>query len=363
MSREPGQPNSEEGGLPGPVVIRRQPYNTEAPVSALSALYTPVESFYIRSNFVLPLVDRDSWRLRIGGLDGRALELSLADLQALPPRTISATLECAGNNRTGFAPLPQGEPWGAGAVSTGKWGGVSLRHVLERAGFDDSELRGVTEILFEGADSGKAGDLLQTIPFARSLPVAKALEDDTLLAWELNDEPLTHEHGGPVRLVVPDWYGVASVKWLARIAALAQPFTGYFQADRYILDMPGRAEREPITSVLVKSLITSPAPGAVLLPGHHLVIGVAWSGAGAIAQVDVSIEGGGPWEQARLSSQRAPHMWQQWEYDWEVTRPGRHVLRARATDEQGNTQPDVATWNRLGYANNAIQLVVVEIQE
>jgi DMSO/TMAO reductase YedYZ molybdopterin-dependent catalytic subunit len=347
----------------GPVVVRVQPYNAEAPLSALSTLFTPTEEFYVRSNFALPEIEPESWRLRIAGLTGEASWLSLVELRVLPSRTAGVTLECAGNNRTSLAPLPQGEPWGAGAVSTGKWGGVSLREVMARVGLDSAALDGAVELLFEGADSGKVGERDESVTFARSLPLEKALRPDTLLAWELNGEPLTPDHGGPVRLVVPDWYGVASVKWLVGIKALSQPFDGYFQADRYIMDIPGRPEREPLRAVLVKSLITSPSPDAVLPPGRHTVRGVAWSGEGAITRVEVSIEGGGAWLPTHLNEQTEPHTWQQWEYAWEPTRLGRHVLRARATDAQGNTQPDVVVWNRLGYANNAIQPVIVEIRD
>lgn len=238
---------------------------------------------------------------------------------------------------------------------------MSLRTVLEQAGLAAS----VIELRFDGADRGKPDGVDEEMAFARALPLAKALDPDTLLAYELNGAPLPPEHGGPVRLVVPDWYGMASVKWLIRIVALEQPFDGYFQTTSYVLERRGAADprraKEPLQAMLVKSLITSPAAGdQVSLERQHL-LGVAWSGAGAIVKVEVSVEGEGEWQSAELLGEALPHTWRQWRWEWKPAHSGRHALRVRATDEQGNTQPDVPEWNRLGYANNAIQLVMVEV--
>ncbi|HYP40901.1 MAG TPA: sulfite oxidase [Chloroflexia bacterium] len=343
----------------GLVVVKHKPLNAEAPLGALREAVTPLQHFYLRSNFDVPLLDPDSWRLHIGGAVERPADLSLAELRSHSTHTITATMECAGNSRTGLAPLPTGEPWGSGAVSTAIWRGVSLRSVLERTGLRPTAV----EVVFTAADRGTMDGNSEVLPFARSLPIEKALHPDTILVYEMNGVPLPPGHGGPVRLFVPGWYGMASVKWLVRIEAVEQPFTGFFQAQRYILDLPGSITNEPLREMRVKSIITSPAPGALLARGLQTISGVAWSGGGPIKTVEVSVEGGGAWQQAQLVGDGTPYGWQRWQYEWVVTRPGRHVLRARATDEQGNVQPDVAAWNRLGYANNSIQPVIVQVQE
>ncbi|HYO49813.1 MAG TPA: sulfite oxidase [Chloroflexia bacterium] len=341
------------------VVVKHKPFNAEAPLSALREAVTPLKHFYLRSNFDVPSLDPDGWRLRVGGAVEHPVDLSLDELRSLPASTVTATMECAGNSRTGLAPLPKGEPWGSGAVSTAVWRGVSLRSVLERAGVHSI----VVEVVFTAADRGTMDGNSEVLPFARSLPIGKALHADTILVYELNGVPLPPEHGGPVRLLVPGWYGMASVKWLVQIEAVEQPFTGFFQTQRYILDVPGGVTGEPLREMRVKAIITGPGPGAVLSQGPQTISGVAWSGGGEIKSVEVSVEGGGAWHPARLVGEATTYGWQQWRYEWVVMRPGRHVLRARATDEAGNVQPDVAEWNRLGYANNSIQPVIVQGQE
>jgi DMSO/TMAO reductase YedYZ molybdopterin-dependent catalytic subunit len=347
---------------PGPderlVIVKQEPLNAETPLFALRERFTPNQHFYVRSNFPTPTLDSGSWRLRVGGAVARQLELSLEDLRSMPSRELPVTLECAGNGRTAFAPLPQGEPWGLGAVGTALWKGVPLPLLLERAGPGAS----VAEVLFEGRDRGVPSQGAQEAPFARSLPLEKALHFDTLLAYEMNGAPLPREHGGPVRLVVPGWYGMASVKWLATITALDQPFTGFYQRDRYVLDFPGSSDTLPVREMAPRALITSPQPGAVLRTGSHILSGVAWSGRGGIASVEVSLEGGGPWQASRLPDPPAPYTWRRWEFDWTPAKLGRHVLRARAADDQGNVQPDLAPWNRLGYCNNSVHALVVEVR-
>ncbi len=343
------------------VIVKREPFNAEATVDALRQARTPTANFYVRSNFSMPHVETETWHLRLAGAVREPLDLSLAELKSLPARSFSVTLECAGNGRLGFLPLPQGEPWGFGAVGTAIWTGVPLAHLFERAGLS----RSVVEVLFTGADTGVPSGGEQTISFARSLPLAKALHGDTLLAYEMNGEPLPHEHGGPVRLLVPGWYGMASVKWLDEITALEEPYTGFYQRDRYVLDYPDDPgpQPEPVQSMQVRASITSLQPGETLQPGPRLVTGFAWSGAGGVASVEVSVEGGAPWQPARLVDPAVPYTWQRWEFDWDATKLGRHAVRARATDVYGNVQPDIARWNRLGYCNNAVQPVVVEVKQ
>ena len=345
------------GGRDPLVIVKRDPLNAEAPLSALRERLTPPEQFYVRNNFPVPNIATDEWRLVIDGAVERPVTLTWSDIQALRSQTLTATMECAGNGRTSFVPLPTGEPWALGAVSTAVWRGVSLRDLLHSAGLHES----VVEILFEGADRGKREGYDKPVTFARSLTLEKALHPDTLLAYEFNGIPLPAHHGGPLRLLVPGWYGMASVKWVTHIAALEQPFIGHFQTERYVLEVPGNPSVEPVREMRVRALITSPAPGAALAQGLQFISGMAWSGSGKIVRVEVSVEGEGSWQPATLAVETESYTWQQWQLEWQPPRPGRYVLRARATDEQGNTQPDAAPWNRLGYVNNSIQCVICEV--
>lgn len=343
--------------MASPVVVSHDPYNAEAALSVLGTVRTPVDQFYTRNHFPIPELDEQTWRLTIDGAIARAQTLTLEDLRSLPARTITATMECAGNGRTGLAPLPAGEPWGQGAVSTTDWRGVPLRVLVERAGLDDAAV----ELRFTGADQGVPSGSDGEQPYIRSLPRAAALLDGVLLAFEMGGQPLPRTHGGPVRLLVPDWYGMASVKWLVQVTAVTTPYAGHFQHEAYVLRRPGQ-EDEPLRQMLVKSLITNPAAGAVLPPGTHRITGVAWSGHAPVARVEVSTRGGDTWQPAELVGDALPHTWRPWTFTWQVDRPGRYALRARATDAAGNIQPHVPEWNVLGYANNAVQLVLVEIR-
>jgi DMSO/TMAO reductase YedYZ molybdopterin-dependent catalytic subunit len=335
------------------VPIKLAPFNAESAVENLGADVTPTREFYVRSNFKLPTFA--DYRLEVAGNVDTALSLDLTELKALGVRTLTTTMECAGNNRLSLAPLPSGEPWSGGAVSTGRWTGVPLRAVLERAGPKD----GTLEILFEGADRGKPKDGPPDIPFARALPLEKSLHDDTLLAFEMNGQPLNEDHGAPLRLVVPAWYGMASVKWLSRIEAITEPFRGYYQVNRYIYEYGDGSPIMPVREMLVKSIITSPAEGESVPVGRAVVRGRAWSGVGGIARVEIAVDGGDNWQEARLSPASGPYTWQSWEAEWDAADPGRHSLRARATDEHGNTQPATGRWNKYGYGSNGVQVLVV----
>jgi DMSO/TMAO reductase YedYZ molybdopterin-dependent catalytic subunit len=267
-------------------------------------------------------------------------------------------MECAGNDRIGFAPLTPGEPWGSGAVSTAIWRGTPLRELLAAAALDET----CVELLFCGADGGVPSGEHSTTMYARSLPIDKALEADTLVAYEMNGQPIPAQHGGPVRLVVPGWYGMASVKWLERISALEQPFDGYFQRARYVLERPG-APPKPLQAMQVKAHIATPQAGECMTTGAIEISGMAWSGEGAIVRVEVRIDHTGRWNAAQLGECATAHSWQPWSWTCEACAPGRHVIQVRATDSRGNTQPEVAEWNKYGYVNNAIQTIVVTVVE
>jgi DMSO/TMAO reductase YedYZ molybdopterin-dependent catalytic subunit/rhodanese-related sulfurtransferase len=343
--------------MPGPditglVVHRTRPLNCETSIPALiGGVVMPNARFYVRNHFQTPRLDPASWHLDVRGLVDRPLRLSLRDLHNMRSETLMATLECAGNGRSGFDPPAEGEQWQLGAVSTAEWTGVPLAEILDRAGPAPAAL----EIVFRGADQGDVGEAADPIRFERSLPVADAAHSGSLLAYAMNGEPLPLEHGYPMRLIVPGWYAVASVKWLTDIEAIGSPFTGYFQAKRYVYETRrnGTVAREPVRLQQVRSVITQPSAGQEVTPGDLVVRGVAWSGAAPIDKVEVAI-GTGPWQNARLIGQRHPHSWQWWELLTQIDSPGQTTLRARATDLAGRTQPEQPQWNRLGYGGNAV---------
>ena len=331
----------------GLLVRSADPLNCETPLPALAdGLAVPNARFYVRNHFGIPHLDRARWRLEVGGLVGRRLSLDLGQLRAMPSVTAMITLECAGNGRAGLWPPTPGEQWGLGAVSTAEWTGVPLTEVLNQAGIQAT----AEEVIFRGADSGQVDGRNGRVRFERSLPVGQLGEAGALLAYAMNGEELPAHHGYPLRLIVPGWYAVASVKWLTEIQLTSQPFRGHFQTDRYHID------GEPLTLQRVRSLITEPAPGTRTDPGDIVIRGLAWSGAAPIARVEVCI-GDAPWRPATLASDRHRHSWQRWELSARLTRPQTVTIQARATDQAGWTQPDQPPWNPLGYANNAIHEV------
>jgi DMSO/TMAO reductase YedYZ molybdopterin-dependent catalytic subunit len=343
------------------VMINPAPYNAEAPPAALAADITPTELHYVRSNFAVPAHDGI---LEIGGAVDRPTTLTLDDLRAMPAHDHTVTLECAGNGRLNMRPLPTGEPWGDFAVSTARWTGALLHEVLASVG---PSAQGV-EVLAQGADHGPyhlRAILPETnqdnLTFARSLPLSLATDPAAgiLIAYEMNGEPLGPDHGAPFRLIVPRWYAVASVKWLKRLDVLTAPYAGEFQTGHYMYQWPDRPQ-EPVALMRVRARITDPQPGSILGVGAYTVRGKAWSGTGPITRVDVSLTGEGDWLPAQLEPSRSGFGWQDWSFTWDTNKVGRHTLRARATDAAGNVQPDVPPWNRLGYGNNAIELIYVD---
>ncbi len=306
----------------------------------------------------MPNLDPERYRLSVGGLVERPFEVSLRELHNLQSESRVLTLECAGNGRSAFDPAVPGEPWDLGAVSTAEWTGVPLVELLDRAGMQP----GATEIIFRGADGGCVADADAPLRFERSLPVDQIRDLDALLAYAMNGEPLPVPHGYPLRLIVPDWYAVASVKWLTEIVVTDGVFDGHFQTAKYWYEWvrDGREEREPVTLLNVRALIVAPGSGMKLPRGDTAIRGVAWSGASSIAKVDVSLNGR-PWQKARMVGEPRRGGWQWWELLTSLDQVGPLVVRARATDMAGRTQPDEAEWNRLGYGNNSVQAVTAHV--
>jgi DMSO/TMAO reductase YedYZ molybdopterin-dependent catalytic subunit len=343
-----------EAGL---VVHRAHPLNCETSIAALiGGVVMPNAHFYVRNHFQIPRINPAQWRLVVGGHVQRRLSLSLRDLMAMRSHSAVVTLECAGNGRSLLDPATGGEPWKFGAVSTAEWTGVPLDEVLDRAGLGV----GARAVLFRGADGGTVDGSQRTICFERSLSIDEARESQALLAYAMNGESLPIQHGYPLRLVVPGWYAVASVKWLTDIEVIDTAFDGYYQRDRYIYEwcIGDDVTTEPVTLQRVRSLITEPQEGTSVDCGDVRIRGVAWSGAAAIAHVEVSVDGR-TWQDAQLQGRRQPHSWQWWELTAHIEQPREVTLRARATDLAGRTQPHTPQWNRLGYGSNGIHIVVV----
>ena len=342
----------------GLVVHRARPLNCETSLPALvGGVVMPNARFYVRNHFQIPTIEADTFTLTVKGLVEWPLTLSLANLRKMRSQTLIGTLECAGNGRTLFDPPPDGEKWEFGAVSTAEWTGIPLSEVLDLA----DPKPGATDVVFHGADSGTVPGRADPIRFGRSLAIEHAKRGDALLAFAMNGEPLPVLHGYPLRLIVPRWYAVASVKWLTDIEVTDRPFLGFYQAERYWYEWPrdGAIVREPVTLQRVRAVITEPAAQATVPRGSLAVRGVAWSGAGPIDRVDVSVNDG-PWERTELIAEPSRHSWQPWQLMTHVYHAGALTLRARATDADGNTQPTQPEWNRLGYGNNAIQVVPIQ---
>ncbi len=348
-----------KGKTPALVPIQERPYNAETPLEALTGSRVPTQLFYVRNHFDVPKLEPEAWRLSVDGEVENPVQLSMEELSRLPRRSVLVTLECAGNGRSSMVPLPPGTPWRYGAVGTAQFTGTPLSTLLDLAGIR----AGVVEVLFLGADEGEV-EPGRTERFARSLRLEKALHPDTLLTWSMNDGPLPPDHGFPLRLVVPGWYGMASVKWLVGISALSQPFEGFFQKDHYVYAEAAGAEGgQPVTTMKVRSIIGQPADRALVGLGPLEVAGTAWTGERRITRVEVSADDGLTWEKAELGRSPSPYAATPWRFLWTPSAPGAYTLMARATDSAGHTQPRDPVWNLQGYGNNLVHRIRVSVGE
>ena len=320
------------------------------PLELLREPVTPVGLHYLLIHFDIPALDAASWRLEIG-----EASFTLDELTARERVTAPVTLECAGNGRALLGgERAASQPWLIEAVGNSEWTGTPLAPLLRETGLAD----GALEIVFTGADRGVQGGVEHD--YQRSLPLAEALRGDVLLAYEMNGAPLPPQHGYPLRLVVPGWYGMTHVKWLRRIEAVEKPFGGWQQTEAYLID------DVPVTRMLPRALMVPPGIPDFLSrerfvdEGLHTLVGRAWSGRGAIVRVEVSGDGGDTWADAVLDPPLGEHAWRGWHADWEA-RPGEHELLCRATDAAGNVQPLEGAWNHGGYQNNAVQRVRVKV--
>ena len=342
-----------------------------SPPKALQNEVVPNELFYVRNHWTdCPQIDVDSYRLVVDGQVEKPLSLSYQELRELPQKRFQVTFECCDNS-----PVP--EYWtkslrissvmeqikGHGIMGNAEWVGVSLADLLERAGLKPSAV----EVMFEGADHGPdevVGDPPE-VPYERSLPIAKATHPDTLLVYEMNGEPLPVPHGFPLRLVVPGWYGMNSVKWLVGIHVLDHEFKGFYMTERYATtNAPGSATPYTYyTKMKVKSIITNPAPGEVVSSGGYTLAGAAWSGEDEVVKVEVSTDGGSTWSTVNVLHPRTGYSWYRWEHNWRPSGQGSYTLMSRATNAKGETQP-MEFPNKSdgrGYGNNMVFPFSVEV--
>jgi len=337
--------------------------NHGMPLEALRYDVTPPGLHYLLIHYDIPHLDAGGWSLTVDGAVARPLSLDLAALRAMPARTVRVTMECAGNGRARLEPRPVSQPWLVEAVGTADWTGVPLRDVVAAAGLAPEAV----ELVFTGADHGVERGVEQD--YQRSLTVADADDPDVLLAYAMNGAPLPPQHGFPVRLVVPGWYGMASVKWLTRVEAVDRPFTGFQQAVAYRFRQDPGDPGEPVARIAPRALVIPPgfpdfmSRARVVRPGPVTLEGRAWSGRAPLAAVEVSVDGGGTWAAATLEPDGGHRWaWRRWTYDWVAT-PGTHQVTARAVAADGEIQPTGAPWNRGGFGNNAVQDVPVTCLE
>ena len=329
------------------------------PLEALRNEVTPPGLHYLLNHFDIPAVDGNTWHLRIGGAVQRSLELNLRALRRAPSISVPVTLECAGNGRSLLTPRPLSQPWTLEAVGTAVWTGVPLAYLLAQAGVDSDAV----EVAFTGADVGVQGGVRQQ--YARSLPVGEALRPDVVLAYRMNGADLPPQHGYPLRLVVPGWYGMASVKWLSSIKVLTKPFTGFQQSIAYRYQQDADDTGTPVSWIKVRALMVPPGVPdfftrqRFLPAGPVMLTGRAWSGQGRVQRVEVGIDG--KWVPAQLEHPAAPFAWAAWSLPW-VADPGRHELSCRATDSSGATQPLDPVWNYQGMGNNVVQRITVTVE-
>ncbi len=335
--------------------------NHGLPLEVLREPVTPVGLHYLLVHYDIPAVDPAAWRLTVDGEVESVRTFDLAALRALPAHEVVATMECAGNGRVRLRPHVVSQPWLQEAVGTGRWRGVRVRDVLAAAGVSPSAV----EVLFTGLDRGLEHGEEQS--FARSLGLEAALDGDTLLAYDLNGAPLPPQHGFPLRLLVPGWYGMTNVKWLERITLLAEPFTGPQQLQSYRLRQSEDEPGEPLSRMLPRALLVPPGipefmtRERTVTAGTHLLEGRAWSGHAPIASVEVSDDGGASWWPAAVEpAELGAYAWVRFTAEWNAE-PGRRVLACRARDASGLVQPDAGAWNLGGYANNGVQRIAVDV--
>jgi DMSO/TMAO reductase YedYZ molybdopterin-dependent catalytic subunit len=357
---------AQEPAIPGksPMILHNdRPEDLEMPPEYFDKWLTPNDKFFVRQHLPRPEVKADSFRLAVNGQVSKPLELKVEDLRKLPQHKVVATLECTGNGRGFYRPRVPGIQWGRGAIGNAEWGGPRLSEVLKLAGAKtDSPF-----LEIDGADVGVA----KTPDFVRSMPMKKVLDPATLLALDMNGEPIPQIHGFPTRLIVPGWDGTSWVKWVTRLTVASEENKGFFMNPGYRFPRfarppggaPVPAELEVIEGMRVKSAITSPLEDTKVNIGPLTISGYAWAGEQKVMRVDVSTDGGSRWKEAELTPQNLNYAWRLWKLNWTPPKQGYYTILSRATDSAGNVQPFVAEWNPSGYLYNAIDRVGITVEK
>ena len=339
-------------------VMTEKPLNAETPVERLRSWITANDLFFDRNQGQIPEkpVSLEKYRLRVEGEVNDPVALSFGQILQLPKQIVSNTMECSGNGRSLLKPKSRGNPWTIGGVGNAVYSGVWLKDLLDMAGLTER----AHHVAFEGMDKGlgRSG-----ITFVRSIPLDKAMSS-TLLAYEMNGEPLPIKHGFPLRGLALGWTGANCVKWLHRITLLEKPYEGFFMDKVYRVFQKGQNPKEGVvvTRLSLKSIITQPLMEEELPPGNVTVLGVAYAGEDRVTQVEVSTDGGKNWHQADFLGPDEPYAWRQWQYTWKAQDPGEYSIMARATDQEGRQQPMNASWNVQGYGNNGVREHAIRVK-
>ena len=348
----------------GRIVRSEEPLNLEMPFETIERFITPTKSFYVRTHFPIPKIDRDAWWLHMEGEVEKPFAINYEQLLELGSVTIPVTLECAGNNRNFLEPKVKGVQWGLGAVGTAEWTGVPLSVLLDRAVVRSN----AREVVLEGSDHGTLDDPKSPpgeLTFSRGVPLEKA-QHDVLLAYKMNGKDILPEHGFPVRAIVPGWYAMASIKWLQRIIVTGQPFAGYYQTLDYAYwkRRGDIAELSPVAELMVKAEIVKPAQDDTVSANSTVRIhGAAWSSGNEVVRVEVSADGGATWKDATLLGEPKPSAWRFWEFNWKTPAvAGTQTIVARATDSLGQTQPAHRDPDRGTYMINHLLPIRVEVR-
>src|SRR6266513_5825507 len=348
----------------GRIVRSEEPLNLEMPFETVESFITPTKSFYVRTHFPIPKIDRDAWWLHVEGEVEEPFAINYEELLKLESLTVPVTLECAGNNRHFLEPKVKGVQWGLGAVGTAEWTGVPLSVLLHRAVVRPN----AREVILEGADHGMLADPKSPpgeLRYSRSIPLEK-VQRDVLLAYRMNGNCVPPEHGFTVRAIVPGWYAMASVQWLQRIIVTDRPFTGYYETLDYAYweKRDDIAELKPLTEIQVKAEIARPAEDEIVPAKSSVCVrGGAWACDAEITKVELRTDGGATWSDTKLLGESKLNAWRFWEFDWQTpSQPGKQTLIARATDSLGRTQPVMRDHGRGTYMINHLLPIEVEVK-
>lgn len=346
---------------PSLIVRSLQPENQETPIQFINGDTIDPHLFYRRNHFSYPLLTSSNYWLPINGSVEIPRLFSMQEILNIPSKMIKLVLECSGDKRGLFEPKVFGEQWQKGAISQGYWKGVPLRALLELTGIK----KGAKEVVVEGFDYGKRTDSDQVYSFSRSLPLDKALHPDTIIAYEYNNQPIPLKHGFPLRLIVPQWYAMASVKWIKQIRVIESEFQGPFQVIDYVYypHRKNNIDTLPVTTINVNSTIQKPLDREVLTTGFHFINGIAWTGKGVIIKVEVSTDGGKSWSDAKITNQKkGNYEWISWTFEWPALEKGEYTIMTKATDSFNRTQPASPFWNRKGYGYNSVDKIKIKIE-